>query len=215
MFSSLDEIDFELLHESRDAQPKIAADGQDALHPPAVALPQGLHYGGILLAAVGMHPLLEMVEHQEHLALALRQAFSLPQLGQRVFQPKAAPQRRATLAERFQQPRLGFVGRRFDVDRQHRADKCGISPALISDDFPQPEGPVNQAHAGTSCPRRFPRCAFSRSGCCPACRCGPADREAGSERNRRPRSERPQALRHDLQRPLVGRGCAGRRRPSR
>ena len=46
---ALDEADFQLAHEPADGQPEVVADQDEALHPPAVALPQGLHQLGVLL----------------------------------------------------------------------------------------------------------------------------------------------------------------------
>ena len=66
----------------------------------------------------------------------------LPQRGQGLDQAGAVGQGGAGLAQPAQQPGLGLLGGRLDVDRQHDAcDSRGSSPALTSDDLPQPEGP--------------------------------------------------------------------------
>ena len=72
-----------------DRQPEIVPHHDDALHPAAVALPQGLHQFGVLLAALGVEPLLELVQDDQHL-LARCQEPPLPQGRQRLDQAEVA-----------------------------------------------------------------------------------------------------------------------------
>ena len=73
------------------AMPEVVADQDEALHVLAVALPQGLDQLGVLLRPLGVQPLLELVEHQQHL-LAAR--------GGRPRGPGAAAARRASRSAR-------------------------------------------------------------------------------------------------------------------
>src|SRR5437870_2124939 len=65
--AALKKLYFEIGHEPADSEPKIIPHHDDALHPPTVALTKGLDQLRILFAALGVEPLLELVEHQQQL----------------------------------------------------------------------------------------------------------------------------------------------------
>jgi hypothetical protein len=59
--------DLQFAEKPADGQPEVVADKDQALDRLAVALPQGLDQFGPPLAPVGVQPLLELIEHEEHL----------------------------------------------------------------------------------------------------------------------------------------------------
>ena len=110
----LDQLDFQVGQEPADGEPEIVAHQHDRLHVLAVALPQGGDQLGIFLAAPGVQPLLELVDHEQEL-LARRQNPAFAHRGQRIRQPRAVGQGRAGLFQSGQQPLLGLIGGRLDV----------------------------------------------------------------------------------------------------
>ena len=62
-----DQADFEGLHEAAHGQPEVVADHDQTLDADPVALPQGPDQFRVVLAAVCVEPLLELVDHQQHL----------------------------------------------------------------------------------------------------------------------------------------------------
>ena len=62
-----DHANLQGLHEAAHGQPEVVADHDQALDADPVALPQGPDQFRVVLAAVRMKPLLELVDHQEHL----------------------------------------------------------------------------------------------------------------------------------------------------
>src|SRR5580704_11462909 len=64
---ALDNPNLQRLHEPAHSKPKIVTHHDDALHPFAVALPQGLHEISFFLVMLGVEPLLELVEDDHHL----------------------------------------------------------------------------------------------------------------------------------------------------
>ena len=75
------QVDLQVAHEPAGGQPEIIPDQHDRLEVLAVALPQGGDQLGVLLALPGEEPLLELVQHQEHL-LARAERPPPPQRGQ-------------------------------------------------------------------------------------------------------------------------------------
>ena len=59
---------FERLHEAADSQPEIVAHHYHALQPGTIALPQRAHQVRFHIVAMGMQPLLELVDHHHHAA---------------------------------------------------------------------------------------------------------------------------------------------------
>ena len=82
-----------------DGEPEVVAHHDDALHPPAVALPQGLHKFRVLLLLLGVQPLLELVEDDQHF-LAGWNALAPAQRRQRLFQPRLAGRPDSVSADR-------------------------------------------------------------------------------------------------------------------
>ena len=125
-----------------DRHPEVVAHHDDALHPAAVALPQGLHQFGVLFVLLGVQPLLELVEDEQHLLARLEEALAPAQRRQRLDQTQVGRQAGQRFAQAVQQAGLRLLGGRLDVDRRSRASASrGSSPAFTSDDLPQPDGP--------------------------------------------------------------------------
>ena len=138
---AFDEPNLELPQEAGHRHPEIIPHHDDALHAAAVALPQGLHQFGVLFVLLRMEPLLELVEHDQHL-LAHGDALSPAQRRQRFLQRQVRRQARTAFPQAAQQPGFRFLGGGLDVDGDHvcRTSR-GSRPALTSDDLPQPDGP--------------------------------------------------------------------------
>src|SRR5262249_22211808 len=66
---------FQLPHEASCRHPEVISYHDDALHQPAVTLPQSLHKVGIQFLLSGVEPLLELVE-DDHQFLCDRKATS-------------------------------------------------------------------------------------------------------------------------------------------
>ena len=125
-FSLLDQADLQVPHEPGRRHPEVVADHHDRLDVLAVALPQRGDQLRVLLAPPGEEPLLELVEDQQHL-LAGRERPAPPQRGQRIDQVQSGGQVGTGLAQAPQQPGLGLLRRRLDVDRQHVLAPAGAA----------------------------------------------------------------------------------------
>ena len=79
---SLNKPNFQGLHEAAHCEPEIIPHQDEGLHAASIALPQGLGQFRGLVPAMGVQPLLELVDDQEHL-LARGDASAPPQLSQR------------------------------------------------------------------------------------------------------------------------------------
>ena len=108
----------------------------------AIAMPKGGDQFRVLLTSLGMEPLLELVEDQQHLLLGAAGRDPFADRRQRIDQPQSL---RASSGHALRKPLssrcFGLLGGRLDVDRQDVLPSRGSSPALTSDDLPQPEGP--------------------------------------------------------------------------
>ena len=78
---ALDEVDFEVRHETSDGQPEVVADHQQTLQPHAIALPQRSEQFPTILVVLAVQPLLKLVDHQQQF-LASRQALPAADRGQ-------------------------------------------------------------------------------------------------------------------------------------
>ena len=123
---ALDEADLQVPHEPGRRHPEVVADHDDRLDVLAVALPQRGDQLGVLLVPAGEEPLLELVEDQQDL-LARPQHPAPPQGGQRIDEVRAGGQVGADLAQALEQPGLGLLRRRLDVDRQHVLAPAGAA----------------------------------------------------------------------------------------
>ena len=126
---AFNEANLQLPHEPGRRHPEIIAHHDDALHPSAVALPQGLNQFRILFFLLGVQPLLELVEDDQHL-LAGRNALPPAQCGQSIFQAEIVRQGGTPFAQAVQQPGLGILGRRFEVDGDHVVGQPGQQARL-------------------------------------------------------------------------------------
>ena len=75
---------------------------------------------------LGVQPLLELVQDDQHL-LARRQALAPAQRRQRLLQAQVAGQAGTALPQPVQQPGLGLLGGRLDVDGDHVARTAGAA----------------------------------------------------------------------------------------
>ena len=141
---SLEEPDFQVAHEPARGEPEVVADHHDGLEMLAVALPQRGDQLGVGLVPPGEQPLLELVEHEQHL-LAGPEATPPAQGGQGVDQPEFRSQVGARPTQGFQQPGLGLVGRRLDVNREDMLLQPGQQPRLDQRRLAAARGAVDQA----------------------------------------------------------------------
>ena len=140
MFSPSTRSDLQVPHEPGRRHPEIIPHQHNRLNMLAIAVPKSGDQFRVLLASLGMEPLLELVQDQQHLPLRWQDA-TPSQVCQRIDQPQSSGQFRTRLAQALEQPGFGLLGGRLDVDRKDVLASRGSSPALTSDDLPQPEGP--------------------------------------------------------------------------
>ena len=93
-----DEIDLQVPHEPAGGQPEIIPHHHDRLDMLAIALTKSGDQFRVLLTPLGMEPLLELVQDQQHLALGWQDA-TLSQVRQRIDQPQFSRQFRTNLAQ--------------------------------------------------------------------------------------------------------------------
>ena len=106
----------------------------------AIAMPKSGDQFGVLLTSLGMEPLLELVQDQQHLPLRWQDA-TPSQVRQRIDQPQSSGQFRTRLTQALEQPGFGLLGGCLDVDRKDVLAQPGQQSRLDQRDFPQPEGP--------------------------------------------------------------------------
>ncbi len=88
---ALDDSQIEFGHETSRRHAEVVTHHDDALHPFAVALPQGLHQFGIFFVMLGVQPLLELVQHQQYLLPRFDES-SLPERRERLDQAEVGRQ---------------------------------------------------------------------------------------------------------------------------
>lgn len=88
---ALDDTQIECGHETSRRHAEVVTHQNDALHPFAVALPQGLYEFGIFFVMPGVQPLLELVQHQQYLVPPFDEP-PLPERCQRLDQAKIGRQ---------------------------------------------------------------------------------------------------------------------------
>ena len=141
---------------------------------------------GVLLAPPGVQPLLELVEHEQHLLAGAAAPCPRRSAASVSTRPSAGGQVGADLAQASEQPSLGLVGGRLDVDRQTTSlRQPGQQPRLDQRRLAAARGTVDQADVEGRCRGRSSRSASSRSGCSRAGRRGRAGRGAARGRSRR------------------------------
>jgi hypothetical protein len=67
MFLSLHEMNLQSVHKPADGEPEIIPYHDYCLQPPAIAQSQVLHEFAVLLVFLSVQPLLELVQHQQHI----------------------------------------------------------------------------------------------------------------------------------------------------
>ena len=92
----------------------------------------------------GEQPLLELVEHEQHL-LAGPEGLPPPEGRERLDESEPRGQVGANPAQGLQQPSLGLVGRRLDVNREDVLLEPGQQPRLDQRRFAAARGAVDQA----------------------------------------------------------------------
>ena len=92
-----DQSDFQVAHEPAGGEPEIIPHHHNRLNMLAIALPKGGDQFRVLLTPLGMEPLLELIQDEQHLALGWQDA-TPPQACQRINQPQSAGQFRTDLA---------------------------------------------------------------------------------------------------------------------
>ena len=184
---------FQLPHESDHRHPEIIPHHDDALHPAAVALPQGLHQFGVLFFLLGVQPLLELVEDDQHLLArrecpvpgAVRPA-SLSDPGCRAGPDSVSADRSAG---GFLFPRRWLRRRRRSRRRTGEAATPPSPATICRTPMARRSGPPRR-----SCRRPFLRCESSRTECCRAIRLGHEGRAAVRGRSRRRGRQRTASL---------------------
>ena len=96
---AFDKPDFQLSHEASRRHPEIVPHHHDALDSATIALPKGLNQFRVLFFLLGMEPLLELIQDDQHL-LANRDALSSSQCRQRFFQAQLS----SSAGQRFRSP---------------------------------------------------------------------------------------------------------------
>ena len=71
---ALEQLHFQIREKTAHCEPEIVAHQDDRLQMLAVALAQGGDQLGILIAAAGVQPLLELVDHEQQLAAGAEHA---------------------------------------------------------------------------------------------------------------------------------------------
>ena len=92
-----DQSDLQVPHEPARGQPEIIPHHHDRLDMLAIAMPKSGDQFRVLLAPLGMQPLLELVQDQQHLPLRWQDA-TPSQVRQRIDQPQSSGQFRTRLA---------------------------------------------------------------------------------------------------------------------
>ena len=123
------EVDLEVLHESRGCHPEVIAHHHDRLDVLAVALAQRTDQFRALISATGEEPLLELIKHNEDLAVG-GQRVPAPERGQSLDQAQIGIETGKHLADRLPQPGHRIRRGCLDVDRLHAALETGQQPGL-------------------------------------------------------------------------------------
>ena len=111
----------------------------------AIAVPKSGDQFGVLLASLGMEPLLELIQDQQHLPLRWQDA-TPSQVRQRIDQPQSSGQFRTRLAQALEQPGFGLLRGRLDVDRKDVLAEPGQESRLDQRRLAATRGTVDQPH---------------------------------------------------------------------
>ena len=169
---AFNKANLQLPHEPADGHPEIIPHHDDALHPAAVALPQGLHQFGVLFLLLGVQPLLELVEDDHAPSCPAGMPCPRRRAASVSFRPRSSG-RPGSASQAVQQAGLRLVGGGLDVDGDHVVGQAGAAGP------PSPATTCRNPTARRSSPRRrccrrpFLRCGSSRTEYCRAARLGP------------------------------------------
>ena len=113
-----EQSDLQVPHEPAGGHPEIIPHHHDRLHMLAVALPQGGDQFRVLLTPLGMEPLLELIQDQQHLPPGRQARDPCRKLASESTSPDSSRQFRTDLAQALQQPSFRLLRGRLDVNRQ-------------------------------------------------------------------------------------------------
>ena len=137
---SFDDGRFEVAHEPAGPHGEVVAHHHDALNPAAVTFAQGGYQVGIGVGRASVQPLLELVENDDDFFVR-----AAPQRGERLDQRQSVREPRDLPQQAVQDPALGLVGRRFDVNGEHVIGQPWDQAGLEQRRFPAAGRPVKHA----------------------------------------------------------------------
>ena len=201
---TFEKSNFQFSQEPTHRHPEVIPHHHDALHLASVTLPQGLHQIAVLFFFLGVQPLLELVEHDQHL-FAHRDALPSPECRQRLFQAQIVFEGRTTFSQSVQQSGFGFFRRGLDVDRDHIFGESRQQSRFDQRRLSATGWSVDQAHR-----KRVVGIGFLNAGLPEPQAVGQPVTIAGAGQQLQKEIgvmsvERPQAFRHDLDGLAVGR----------
>ena len=115
---TLKKIDFQRAHKSRRRHPEVVPHQHNGLHVFAVALPERPHQFAVLFIFMGLQPLLELIQHDQHL-FARGDASALPQRRQRWNQTAVIRQTGALISQHLQQACFRLLIRGLQIYGDH------------------------------------------------------------------------------------------------
>ena len=139
------QVDFEVPRKPGCRHPEVVAHQAEHLDFFAVALPQRGQQLVALIVSTTEKPLLELVEHHEHLA-ALAEIISATQCQERIDQSGALGQPRNRLLDSPQEPSHCFTRRRLEIDRRDMFSQARQEPRLDQRRFTAPGRTINHPH---------------------------------------------------------------------
>ena len=142
---ALDQVDLQVAHEPAGGQPEVVPHQDDRLDVLAVALPQGGDQLGVLLAPPGVQPLLELVEDEQHLLARAAAPAPAARAARDSTRPSSGGRSGQTFRSAFEQPGLGLLRGRLDVDRQDVLGQPGQQARLDQRRLAAARGTVDQA----------------------------------------------------------------------
>ena len=126
---AFEQANLQIPHEPGRRHPEIIPHQHNRLNMLAIAMTQGGDQFGVLLTPLGMEPLLELIQDQQHLPLGWQDA-TPSQVCQRIDQPQSSGQFRTRLSQALEQSGFRFLGGRLDVDRKDMFCQSGQKPRL-------------------------------------------------------------------------------------
>ncbi len=139
----LDQSDLQFPHEPAGGEPEIVPHQHNRLNMLTIAVPKGGDQFRVLLTSLGMEPLLELIQDQQHLPPGWQDA-TPSQVCQRIDQPRSSGQFRTRLAQALEQPSFCLLRGRLDVDRQDMLRQPGQQSRLYQRRLAATRGTVDQ-----------------------------------------------------------------------